>query len=244
MPGFPYGEPTLYTWMLGSDPGASINTTPTPHQYAAIPDRGSVGGSFAQATSANQPQVSTVWTPSPAPLFGGGRFLAHSAPASAFTRVQHDGLTEVLFGLRFRLTALTGASRCLFATRSTGLGLLVFVADNGTVTASFRNETTTQNIMSASGAVALDTDYTLTGRKTNTGCTLWLGDTQIASDAFSIAPTVADPQFTLHVGASATAGISMTGFLPELLIFSAADASALPSREVVRARLDQGIYTP
>lgn len=63
---------SLASWMRGDDAGAAINTTPTPHQYAAIPDRGALGGQYAQATSASQPQVSTLWAPGPAPLFDGG----------------------------------------------------------------------------------------------------------------------------------------------------------------------------
>jgi len=66
---------SLLSWMRGDDPGAAINTTPTPHQYAAIPGRGALGGVYEQATSADQPQVSEVWAPGPAPLFDGGRRL-------------------------------------------------------------------------------------------------------------------------------------------------------------------------
>ena len=86
---------SLASWMRGDDLGASINTTPTPHQYAAIPDRGALGGQYAQATSANQPQVSTLWAPGPAPLFSGNGSLATGTTDAEAWRCLHDSATDV-----------------------------------------------------------------------------------------------------------------------------------------------------
>lgn len=228
--------------MRGDDPGASINTTPTPHQYAAIPDRGALGGQYAQATSANQPQVSEVWAPGPAPLYGSGRRLAHSVAASSFVGLQHDGLTEVLIGIRFRVDSSTGASRALYGTRITSRGFLFTVTDAGALSLTYHDGTTGQGVNSSSGVVANGTAYSLTVRKTVTRATAWLGDTEVADAAFSIGASTDAPQNTAIIGASAAGGVSFPGTIPEVVVFAAASAADLPDRAQLRAHLDRGAF--
>lgn len=238
----PSGKSGLLSWMRGDDPGASINETPDPDQYAAIPDRGSLGGSFAQATSGDQPQVSTVWTPGPAPLFGGGRRLVHTANASEFVAIQHDGLTEVLIGIRFRVDSSTGASRALWGTRVTGRGFLFTVTDAGALSLVYHDGTTVQSVNSSSGVVANGTAYSLTVRKTVTRATAWLGDTEVADAAFSIGASTDAPQNTAIVGASSAGGVAFPGAIPEIVVFAAANAADLPDRAQLRAHLDRRAF--
>lgn len=235
---------SLLSWVRGDDPGASISTTPTPHQYAAIPDRSALGGQYAQATSADQPQVSALWAPGPAPLYGDGRRLAHSVAASSFVGLQHDGLTEVLIGIRFRVDSSTGASRALYGTRITSRGFLFTVTDAGALSLAYHDGTAGQSVNSASAAVANGTAYTLTVRKTTTRVTAWLGDTQVADAAFSISASTDLPQNEPIIGASAAGGVSFPGTIPEVVVFAAASADDLPDRAQVLSYLSRWKYAP
>lgn len=240
----PSASASLLSWVRGSDPDATIVTTPDPDEYGAIPDRGSVGGQVAVPSTEVRPQVSALWTPGPAPLYGSGRRLAHSAAASSFVGVQHDGATEVLIGIRFVVNSSTGASRALYGTRITGRGFLASVTDAGALGLAYHNGTTIQVIDSASAAVANGTAYTLTIRKTTTRATAWLGDTQVADAPFSISASTDTPQNVPVIGASSAGGVSFPGTIPEIAIFAASDAADLPDREQLRAYLSRLVYTP
>lgn len=234
------------SWLYGSNPGVTLETSTDPHQFQEVPDAGAIGGSFEQLDTDHQPKVSMLWTPSPVLLFDGDQFLAHTESADKFTFLHHDGVHEALSGIRFRLTATTGNSRFLFGTRSTASrGFFVFVANNGQLTASFHDGSAQQNFSTGSGAIALNTDYSLVCRKTQTSFSMWLNNTHLLTQDFAaVSPSTEDPQFTLHVGASAGGGIPMVGLVSDLVLFASTDADELPSHSVLRAYLDLQKYTP
>src|SRR5690606_18128227 len=175
----------------------AINTTPTPHQYAAIPDRGSLGGSFVQATSANQPQVSTVWTPGPAPLFSGGRRFVHSSPAAGWD-VMHIGSSDYVLGMVFRCVGAL-SFRQLVSTyngSASNSGMRWTVYANGRIEAQYGNGSANSSIASTAGAVAQDTTYVTTIVKTGDGVSLRLAGSQVASGTIA-SPSSSAPQNTL-----------------------------------------------
>jgi hypothetical protein len=107
---------TLYAWARGDDPEAGLNTTPDPDQYESIPNRGTAGGTFTQATSGNQPQVSTYYT-LPAPAFDGVSRRIPSSLAASEWALLHDGTSQLTITIKTRRVATT-----LGAILSTGLG--------------------------------------------------------------------------------------------------------------------------
>ena len=233
----------LLSWMRGDDPGASINTTPTPHQYAAIPDRGSIGGSFAQATSGNQPQVSTAWAPSPAPLFPGPGRLAHSAAPASFAFL-HDGLSAYLLSLVVRPTA-DGAVRHIAQTYTgvtSDVGLNLRLDTNNRLVVTFGNGTgsTALNILGGTGTVLTGNTYTFTLSVNGTSVTAYQNGAVVGSGPLS-SPSASAPAHTLGVGTHAAFFDSGSPiWIPEIVLFK----DAPPDRSVVEEYLSRWSYTP
>lgn len=232
---------SLLSWMRGDDPGASINTTPAPHQYAAIPDRGALGGQYAQATSANQPQASTLWTPGPAPLFDGGRRLVHSASAAAFAALS-NGATNVRGGIVFRANgALTTAFYLnTFNTGAANTGFTLHGGSNGTARLTVGNGSGTLALEMSAVGLSADTTHIITWDKAGANVALRVDKAQIASGAIA-SPSSGSPQHTIVVGASNSGSVPAAGWIPEVVIFA---GSNLPGLDVIEDYLSRWSYTP
>ena len=234
----PSAEPSLLSWMRGDDPGAAINTTPTPHQYAAIPDRGSLGGSFVQATSANQPQVSTLLVPSPVPLFGGGTRLQHTAAASAWNVLHNPTGNALLAGVFVCVGALT--FRQIFSTYNGGTssrGVRLYVTSAGALGAQFGNGagdgSANTSIESAAGVVTEGALVVASLRKIGANVTLRAGLTQIATGSIAN-PATGDAQYSAAVGAANNGTLPHAGVIGECCVFSGAE---LPTDDQIETYL-------
>lgn len=237
----PSGKAGLFLWSRGDDPGASINTTPDPDQYASIPDYGGVGRTLSQATSGNQPQVSTLWAPGSAPLFSGGRRFVHSSSAAGWGTL-HIGSSNYVLGMVFHCVgALT--FRQIFSTYNGGAsnsGMRWTVYTNGSIEAQYGNGSANSSITSTAGAVVQDTTYVTTIVKTGAGVSLRLAGSQVASGTIA-SPSSSAPQNTLIVGADSNGNSPHIGAIPEIVMFS---GSNLPAVETIESYLSRWKYVP
>lgn len=234
---------SLLSWMRGDDPGAAINTTPEPHQYAAIPDRGTLGGQYAQATSANQPQVSTLWTPGPAPLFAGGDRLVHSSSASGWG-ILHIGSSAVRGGLVFRFNGAPATCH-YFATFNGGganTGFLLHAGSDGRARLTVGNGSggLAAELLSTTGVLTGDTTHIITWERDETDLSLRVDGSEVATGAIS-SPSASSPQHTLVVGASNTGSVPLSGWVPEVVMFS---GSTLPDFSLLESYLSRWSYAP
>lgn len=238
---------SLASWMRGDDLGAAINTTPTPHQYAAIPDRGSLGGQYEQATSANQPHVSTLWTPGPAPLFDGGRRLEHSADPADWA-VLHDGTSNYLlsFVAVLDMAATTTILGTFDSSVTSAIGFNIRVGSGGNMNFRWHNGSGTAALFlnTALGTVVSGVPFMISVSKVGTTVAVYKDGSLLANGTLS-SPTTDPPNRTMIVGASSTGTEPIAGELPELVLFSAASGSGLPSRvQRVEPYLSRWSYTP
>lgn len=233
--------------MRGDDLGASINTTPTPHQYAAIPGRGALGGQYAQATSASQPQVSALWTPGPAPLFDGGRRLVHSAGPADWTFL-HDGTSNYL--LSFVAVLGAAATTTILGTFDSSVlssvGFNIRVGSGGNMNFRWHNGSGTAALFlnTALGTVAPGVPFMISVSKVGTTAAVYKDGSLLANGTLT-APTTDPPNRTMVVGASSTGTEPIAGELPELVVFAAPSGSGLPGRASrVETYLSRWSYSP
>lgn len=234
----PADDPSLLSWVRGDDPGASINTTPDPDQYAAIPDRGSLGGQYEQATSANQPALSTLLTPSPVPLFGGGTRLQHTAAASAWNAAHNPTGNVLLAGVFVCVGALT--FRQIFSTYNGGTtsrGVRLYSTSAGALGAQFGNGdgsgSANTSIESAAGIVTAGALVVASMRKIGADVTLRAGFTQIATGVIA-SPATGNAQYSATVGAADNGTLPHVGVIGECCVFSGAN---LPTDEQIETYL-------
>lgn len=239
----PAKGPNLFSWMRGDDPDASINTTPDPDQYAAIPDRGMPLESFAQATSGNQPQLSTDWTPSPVPLFTGGRRLQHSAAPSSW--VVHNG-TENLLLCGIATLGLANAAQVVgtfsgSSLAAVGFNLRVGTGGNAVFRVHNGSGSTGLNIASSTGAITANVPFVFSIQILGTSASLYLGGSLIGTDTIPD-PSENDPDHSLVIGSQVSGGDPMGGAVPELVAFR---GQTLPDRARVENYLTSGwVYSP
>lgn len=230
---------SLLSWMRGDDPGATINTAPTPHQYAAIPGRGALGGVYEQATSADQPQVSEVWSPGAAPLFAEARRMVHSGNASEWTFL-HGGSTDFLIAGVFRLPSL--GNRRIFYTfnsSSSNVGAILGVTTAGALTYLVGNGSGSAHALSISspnGTIQADSTHQWGVRRAGSTISLLVDGSEIASGT-PASPSTDGPQLRLSVG-NATSSTDM--HLPEMVAFT----GILPDAGDVLSYLSRWSYTP
>lgn len=232
---------SLLSWMRGSDPGASINTTPDPDEYESIPDQGSVGGQFVAPDAGSRPQVSTLWTPGPAPLFSGGRRLIHSVSAAAFAALS-DGTTDVRGGIVFRAdgAVVTSFYLATFNGGTTNTGFTLHGGSNGTARLTVGNSSGTLALNLSAAGLSAGARHILTWDKVGAVVSLRVDRVQVASGTIS-SPDAGAPQHTLTMGASASGSVPTVGWIPESLIFAGSD---LPSLYDIESWLDANFYTP
>lgn len=232
---------SLLSWMRGDDPGAAINTTPTPHQYAAIPDRGALGGQLEQATSGSQPQASTLWTPGPAPLFSGGRRLIHSVPAAALAALS-DGTTDVRGGIVFRANGDVTTAHHLgtFNNSAANIGFLLHAGSDGTARLSAGNGSGAMALSLSANALSGNTTHIVTWDKIGANVALRVDKVQVAGGTIA-SPVATAPQHTLTLGAANSGAVPTVGWIPEVVIFAGAD---LPGLDVIEDYLSRWSYTP
>lgn len=239
----PADDAALTSWMRGDDPLAALNTLPTPHQYAAIPDRGSLGGQYAQATSGSQPQLSEVWSPGPAPLFSGGRRLIHSA-APADWAFLHDGSSNYLlsFVAVLGLAATTTILGTFDSSVGASIGWNIRVGSGGNINLRWHNGSGTAALFinTALGSVVGGVPFVLTVVKVGSAAEVYLDGSLVASGSLSSASTD-PPDRTMIIGASSTGTEPIAGELPEIVMFA---GPALPERSVVESYLSRWRYTP
>jgi hypothetical protein len=193
---------TLYAWGRGDDGDAGINTTPDPDQYESIPNRGTAGGVFEQATSANQPQVSDIFT-LPSPIFdGSGDRLVSSAAASAWTAF-HDSTSDVtltavvrrnvnsVIETFFSTSQQGGSGSRGFSLRGHTNGRLQLIISNGS--------STVYSQISGSNFFGATTIYVVQLVKSGTTVTVYIDGTSRLTGTMSGSST-SDAAHTLTVG--------------------------------------------
>lgn len=238
----PANEPSLFSWMRGDDPGAAINTTPDPHQYAAIPDRGSLGGAYEQSTSGSQPIVSEDWEPGPVPFFADGRRFQHSADVGNWSLL-YDGTSDVDVHVLFLIPSLSGTQTLIRnLTTFNATGVLLHVTSGGNLVFNVGNASGTAalELGTGNGAISAGTLHWGAIRKRSANVELLL-DGSVADSGVITAPNNAAPNTALFLGATNIGNNPLIGFVPELTIFSGAP---LPSFSLVETYLSRWSYTP
>lgn len=237
----PAKGPNLFSWMRGDDPDASINTTPDPDQYAAIPDRGMPLESFAQPTSGNQPQLSTDWTPSPVPFFADGRrFSAGGAPDA---KMLHDGTSDCdLYGIA--VVSSLSATHTVFRTMSSfnTSGALMHITSAGAIQVQCGNGSgdAALSMQTSAGAISAGAPFIWGYSKRGADVQLYLQGSVVGSGTIS-SPSSGDASGPFTLGATATGNNPLIGMIPEIIWFA---GSSLPQRQVVENYLSRWSYTP
>lgn len=234
-------QSSIRFWGRGDDPAASINTTPDPDQYNSVPNAGTIGGSFAQATSANQPQYSVVYSGKAAPLFGSiaaCRLPATSGAGSCDFMHSPTGVGTVT--ARFRLTSVA-ATYVLFGTYGgapANRGFIMGTSGGGATIARFGNGSGSDSalIVSSGVTVAINTDYTMQVVKNATAVTVYLDGTSVASGTLTSASASASTNAPTW-GGGADGGASTAGWVPEVVVHEAVlDATQLATMRNYVAR--------
>lgn len=236
----PAGHPSLLSWVRGDDSGATLNTGTTPHQYSAIPDRGSAGSSYTQATIGSQPQLSAAWSIA-APAFSGGRRFQHGAAASAFASL-HNGTSFVLICLRFRMSAISAVHTLIRSTTSYATsGILLQSNSAGTLIFDVANSGGTPALsISATSALSAGSVYTASILKQGAAVEVFLNGTSRGSGNIS-SPNAGSPGHSPVIGATTGGSNGLIGEVPEVVIFSATTLADLPARTTVESYLSRAV---
>lgn len=216
----------LYSWWRGDDPGAT--TGGDPETYSAIPDGGSLEGSWVQADEELRPDVSNEFSTGPSPYFHSGRRLVHSSSAATWDWMT-DGVTDADFFVGIYLESLPNFGR-LFSTRTSGsaIGQSMLIMSNGAVRMEHLATDTLHVPQSAAGVVSTGSYQRLRITKRGPTWSIFGGNGALALTSTFTDVSAETPAGALTIGASVTGGSPMDGIVTEFAIIRPANESALP----------------
>lgn len=232
VPFTPAALANLQLWTRSDDtPGTSYETSTSPdiRRIDSLTNRGALGGTMAQSTSANKP-VNASFPEGRAAFFDGSNDdLQYSGAASDLNCI-HDGTGATVF-VAMRPIDATAAVHVVFATNDGGgnqEGVLFRTIGSGAGRITISDGTATDSYDSGAGVFADDTTSVLCMRhgsgETNK-IDLRVDGSQITSGAYpvtaysTITPSASDAEYPLTIGSRVVAQF-FQGYIPEVIVYN------------------------
>jgi len=222
----------LRVWLDGDDIDGTNNSTLTNgNTFAGWTNKGSLGGTMAQAVGANRPTFRTGVGPGgarPAADFDGADFMLSSLAASAFT-FMHDGTGATIYTVA---KTTSSAARTLLAT-STGAAANRGIGHryNTSFSASyFMSDGVALRINASSAAAAVtngsfDVMASTLASADTPDMSIYVNGTSVAT-ADATAFSAADPSNTLAIGANPGGAVAFLGPIYQAMVYAGSHDTA------------------
>lgn len=221
-------DPTAYdlaAWYRSDAPDADIEPGFDADFIASVPNVGSISADWEQSTPNLRPLRERS---KKAGFFREGRRLSFGTAADA--TALHDGTSDVDLYFTFLLPALSGTQTIARSlTTFNASGVLLQVTSGGNITYDVGNSGGTSALALASGNGAVSAGAQCWGAVIKRGANveLWIQGALVDSGTIG-SPSAGAPNSALFLGATNIGNNPLTGWFPELLIFSGAN---LPQRQ-------------
>lgn len=208
-----------------SDVSYETGTSPDIRRVDSITNRGALGGTLAQGTSANKP-VNASFPEGRAAFFDGSNDRLVSSLAATNFKFLHDGTGATVFTV-YRTPDISSAAQALVATETvlaSDIGVVLRTRTDGGMRLSISDGTSLDNFNTAAGVAQSNATHVTCLRHSATETDvidIRLDGTQVANATSypTITPSSADPSNTLVVGSRSDNGDPFSGYLPEVIIY-------------------------
>lgn len=216
-------DPNDYAILSWLNLDGSESYEPGTDRIQSVPDAGSAGGEYAQATSGDRPE-GVQFDEGKALLTGhhgtAATRLASSAAAGEFTPL-HDATADAVVAIVVRLVSFPSSTSQLLGTRSTGndVGFALRVLDDGTLQAVIGDGASATTIASSPGAVVLGQTHVILAGKRGDELTLRVDGAVVASGTITT-PSNDPPVSSMVVGSRPDGGDPANMFATGPFVFA------------------------